>query len=497
MRINPSKLELLAARNGRTAAMQLMPAIFTTRKGGWPCMEYQFDDMWHDFEVLHGAQKCRLLEFNAVDFYSGYLFNPGLRPRLLNDQGKHESLTEKEFRLWSIYLLATVGWSPMGTTLQGERGTAAFRHLAPKLIHWSNGLLKVPLPGMSGSPAFIGGWRERAKGNPNAKALKEGMGKIIHNRLAALPGQVGMNPEDKPSSSFGRDKETLDLIRLQAHLTENLQLNHLKFEDAAFAIIQTYDQINKRTEHSIEGYLEEGLFTQEYLADPANNVWIDIGTLPEVHRQALSIIAAAHPDHLRPRLLSPWEVITPHLSKNIRLSPEAEADCLYEDTRRDVQVKAGHITFQDATLGPGKFRYIAQYQDPNGFRRSLPHESEVQFVLNPFNPERAFLYTMKGTYLGLIHRDHSVQRADVDALHRKIGEKERMFKDAKLAAEFRHGLKRESSLTHNAAAILQSLAHRDLPRQTTPDLTDLSEDYASADLTHQPPVHHADASILL
>lgn len=497
MRINPSKLETLAARNGRTAALKLIPSIFTSRKGGWPCMEYQFDDMWHDFEAIHGTQICRILEFNAVEFYSGFLFPPGLRPRILNESGKHESLTEKEFRLWAIHLLATVGWSPRGTTLQGERGTAAFRHLAPKLIHWSNGLLKTPLPGMSGTPAFIGGWAERAKGNPNAKALKEGMGKIIHNSLAHLPGQVGMNPQDKPASSFGRDKEARDLIRLQTHLTTDLTLTHLTFDQAAFAIYQKYDQINKRTQHAIEGYIEEGLFTQEYLADPANDTWIDIGTLPEIHRQALAIIAAAHPEHLRPRLLSPWEVLTPHLPNNIRLTPEAEADCLYEDTRRNIFVKNGHITFQDATLGPGKFRYIAEYQDPNGFHRSLPHESEIQFVMNPFNPERAFLFTLKGTYLGIVKRDHDILRADVDALHRKIGEKERRYKDAKLAAEVRHGLKRESTLTQNAAAILESLARPNLPRQTPPTFTDLSSEYAAAELTPQAPARHQDPSILL
>jgi hypothetical protein len=285
LRIVPSDLELAASRNGRTAAMKLLPHILTTRKGGWPCMEYQFDDMWHDFEVLHNMQICRLLEFNAIDFYSGFIFNPGLKPRFKNEDGKNETLTEKQFRLWSVQLLATTGWSPRGTTLQGERGTAAFRALAPKLIHWSNGLLKIPLPGMSGAPAFIGGWKERAKGNPNAKGLKEGMGKIIHNRLASLPGQVGMNPQDKPAASFGRDKEAQELIALQQHLTTPLHHTHLSFADGAYEIVKTYMEINRRCDHEMEGWIEEGLFTQEYCADPANDIWINIGDLPHLRLQ--------------------------------------------------------------------------------------------------------------------------------------------------------------------------------------------------------------------
>ena len=213
-------------------------------------------------------------------------------------------------------------------------------------------------------------------------------GKIIHNRLASLPGQVGMNPQDKPASSFGRDKEALALIALQQHITTPFIHTHLPFEQAAVEIVKYYMAINRRTDHEMEGWIEEGLFTQEYCADPANDIWINIGELPEENRMALSIIAASNPHYLRPRKLSPLEVISPALAHNIRLSPEAEADCLYEDCRRDCGVTNNTFTFEDKEYGVGKFRYIAEYQDRNGFRRSLPNDSEWQIVINPFNPER-------------------------------------------------------------------------------------------------------------
>lgn len=496
LRATPSDIEATAARNGRAAAMKLLPQIFTTRKGGWCCMEYQFDDMWHDFEVIHNMQLCRLLEFNAIEYYSGYIFNPGLKPRFKAEDGKNKTLTERDFRLWAVHFLATVGWSPRGTTLQGERGTAAFRALAPKLIHWSNGLLKIPLPGMSGDAAMIGGWRERAKGNPNAKALKEGMGKIIHNRLASLPGQIGMNPQDKPSASFGRDKEALQLIALQQHVAQPLHMTHLTFEQAALEVVREYMSINRRTDHEMEGWIEEQLYTQEYCADPQQDIWIDVGKLPDVQRQALAIIASANPDSLRPRKLSASEVLTPHLPHNIRLSPEAEADCLYEDARRTKEVIAGHISFEDKDIGPGTFRYIAEYQDRCGFRRAMPNDSEVQIVVNSFNPDRGFLFTPKGSYLGMVPRDFSVQRADRDAIHRRIGEKERRYKDAMLAANVRHGLQRESQLTDNARILLDSLG-RPQPAATTAAAYDLSDEYSAADLNYQPDHQPADASILL
>lgn len=491
-RIIPTDIEIAAARNGRTAAMKLLPHILTTRKGGWPCMEYQFDDMWHDFEVVHNMQICRLLEFNAIDFYSGFIFNPGLKPRIKNEAGKNETLTEKQFRLWSVQMLATTGWSPRGTTLQGERGTAAFRALAPKLIHWSNGLLKIPLPGMSGDPAFVGGWKERAKGNPNAKGLKEGMGKIIHNRLASLPGQIGMNPQDKPASSFGRDNEAMELIALQQHLGQPLIHTHLTFEQGAHEIVKAYMALNRRWDHEMEGWIEEGLFTQEYCADPANDIWINIGELPEEHRQAITIISASNPHYLRPRKLTSLEVISPALPHNIRLSPEAEADCLYEDCRRDCGVTNGTFTFEDKDYGIGKFRFFAEYQERNGFWKKLPNDSEAQLVVNPFNPERGFVYDMRGAYLGIVRRDHSVTRSDVDAIHRRIGEKERMFKDAKLGSEIILAGKRENQITHNTRTMLDALEQRVLekhglaqPANTDPEYS-MEEEYSASDLEPQP-----------
>lgn len=501
LRLQPSDIEIAAARKGRAEAMKHLPSIFTTRKGGYPCMEYQYDDMWHDFEVIYNGQICRLLEFGACDFYSGFIFNPGLRPRYKNAAGTNESLTEKQFRIWAVTMLATYGWSPRGTTLQGERGTAAFRHLAPKLVHWSGGLLRVPLPGMSGRPAIIGGWRERAKGNPNAKGLKEGLGKLIHNRLAHLPGQVGMNPADLPASAFGRNKEAETLLALQQHVATPLKLTHLTFEAAAFEVVKTYMEINRDPEHDMEGWMEEGLFTQEYHADPANDIWVDIGKLPEENRQALAIIAAASPHLIRPRRLSRLEVISPALQHNIRLSPEAEADCLYEDCVRDMTVAGGHLSFKDAEMGPETFRYFPTYQDRSGFQRLLPTGSEWKVVVNPFNPERAFIFDQRGSYLGIAKRDYDIQRQDVDALHRKIGQKEALYKDSTLAAQARHGLKRESALTENANALIESIrddVRREMGiRPQTPAPCDLSADYAAADLAPPASAPAVDLSILI
>ncbi|MEI7912756.1 MAG: hypothetical protein WCK77_24275 [Verrucomicrobiota bacterium] len=483
LRNGSSDVELAAARLGRTAARKLTPAVLTTRKTGYPLQELQFDDMWHDFEVIHQNKLCRILEFNAVDWYSNYPFNPGLKPRV-NIDGVNKSLSERDFRVWAVTLAATVGWSPRGTRFQGERGTAAFRcGLADKLRHWSGGLITVAEPGMSGTAALIGGFAERAKGNPNAKAIKEGLGKLIHNRLAGLPGQQGIDYAHKPASFAGRNKESLGLLELQGLIQggENLQLSHLTFAQGVAAILQAYDIIRDRHDHDIEGWLEENLITQDFLADPLRDIWVPLADLDEVNRNALVIISRHNPDLIRTRRMSPREVIAPHLGGTLKLSHEAEADCLFDDCKRAETVTAGLIAFKDADMGTGTFRYKAAYQGRDGFKRHLANGEPLLVVVNPFIPERAFLFNPKGQYLGVSPRDHEVLRGDVDALHRKIGECAADFKTAKQAADFRHGLVREASLTHNTRALLDSLAPGAASRHPATPLIDMSDEYAATE----------------
>jgi hypothetical protein len=494
-RHTPTDIELAAAHDGRREARKLVPGVITTRKTGYPLQELQFDDMWHDFHVIHGTQLTRILEFNAVDWYSTYIFNPGLKPRL-NMDGVNKALTEKDFRLYAVTLLYTVGWSPRGTRLQGERGTAAFRSgLADRLRHWSNGLLTIPLPGMSGTPALAGGFSEIAKGNPNAKALKEGRGKIIHNYLAALPGQTGMNPDDQPASIHGRNQETMQLLSLQG-MVKGLQLSHQTFEEGVRAICHVNDLINRRWDHDNEGWVEENLITQDFLADPSTETWLPLANIPADQRGAFQIIAMHSPNLLRTRRMTPLEVITPALQHTIKLTPEAMFDCIYEDVRRVETVNSGLLEFRDKDIGPGVFRYKAQYQGRDGFTKYLQNSEVVHLVVNPFHPELAGIFKPNGQYLGATRRHHDVVRGDVDAIHRRIGEVEGDFKTARLAAEYRHGLKRENQLNTHAKALLDSLSSP-APLPAPAPSQDLMDEYEEAACVSASPASYANPNDLL
>ncbi len=483
-RNGPSAIETAAARHGRTEALKHATAVLTTRKGGYPGMELQFDDLHHDTEVVHGDEITRVLEFGGVDYFSNFMLPPGLKPRKHID-GAYKELTEREHALFVVNLFCTVGYSPRGTLAVAENAKAVIRDgLGRKLARWSNDLIKTYTAAMSGAPLISGGYTERAKGSANAKALKEGSGKLYHNMLASLPGQLGMNPADMPAYLTGMRKQTEDILLAQGKLSESLILSHLRFEEYIHIAYDRIARINNRTQHNIEGWLELGLVTTEYLADPTEDRWINIATLPDEQQAAFQIIAAHSPHNFRPRKLSPYEVWTPAAANFIKLSPAAEADCLYEYARRTQPVNAGYFEFQDKDMGLGKFRYRAQYQDHTGNRQYLPNDVEYHLVINPFNPERAFIFTTKGQYLGMTPRHHAAMRSDAEAIHKEQGKKAAHANGLLTAFIVRNGLKDARAMDHNARIAEDGLRATLFPQihQTHRPTADEPSLYADSDL---------------
>lgn len=478
--------QIAAAREGRSAAMKTMPAIFTTRKGGYLGMEYQFDDMFHDIECVHGRALARPVEYGAIEFYSGFYLPPGIKPRIKRIDAESNTshwsdLTEKEFALYAINLFATVGYSPRGTTAQAERAKAVFRDaLAQKLTRWTNGAIKIPKPGMSGEAAYAGGWAERAKGNANAKALKEGFGKIYHNRLAAIPGQLGMSPSTMPAGTHGMQRDTELLLKLSGVIGSPLPTAHHKWEEVVQLLYHTCDLINRRTDHNIEAYEEEGLIIPEFHADPHNDVWLNLIELDPTRRAAMEIIRHSMPHLFRLRKMSPQEVWQSRAGELIKLSPEAEADCLYDLSRRTEVVNKGVVAWRDSTQDLAEYRFLATYQAPDGFRRTIHNGEDIDVVWNPFRPERCFYYTQRGQYLGIAQRDYSITRGDVEARNKAIGRREADYKAAIAATEYRHGMRKEQHLNEATRALLDHLQGTTPKRSTTaPDIPDL---YAASDL---------------
>jgi hypothetical protein len=462
----PNEVELAAARKGRTAAKKLLPGVITTRVGTYPFAEIQFDDMWHSFLVnVPGYQKAyRLLEFGAIDNFSTYIFKPGLKPRLPDmDTGKMKQLNGRDFHLYLVNWLLDYGVHPDGTVFNVENGTAAIsRTMEEKLLMWFGGRLTVSRSGMSGAPAFPGSWKERAKGNPNAKALKEGIGKLIQNALGHLPGQVGMNRDDAPASLKGREDENELLLAIASvvpALRDKLSLGFLDLQEAVFAVQDTYDLLNCRTDHQMEGWEECGLVIEEFRPSKLIDQWLPLHqtleNASEADRIGLGIALRCDPSILRRRKLSPAESLLANTPRLIKPPLESIPDLLGPEHGHIKQVVGGLFGF--TIPGLGKLRYKSTYQDEHGFLRRLDNGTEVLAHLNPWKPDHIYLSDARThRFLGIAKRHQAVTRGDVDAIHRMHGEAERDFKDSVAETAARHGLSRIPHIKANTRILRQA-----------------------------------------
>jgi len=507
LRHAPSATERAASIRGRFAASMTLPTVHRTRVGSYPLMEVQFDDMWHDFEVIRMGQRgsSRLVQFGAVDMFTTYMFNPGLKPRLKNlATDKTEYLNKRDFIFYLLWFLTDIGWHEDGTVLVLENGTAAVdRNFEERLHKVTNGLVTVRTGAMSGRSAISGGYGEKGKGNPRFKALKEGLGNLVHNELAALPGQVGMNRDHMPLENFGRNKASDELaIIVAAHpeLADKLQYPFLTVEQARDVIMDTYRKINGRDGHNMEGWEAAGLMRQEFRVDTGSDVWMPLSkleTLPPERRAMMEMILAEDPECSRVHPLSPAEAMATVKGKTRRLSPAGLSVLLPRENFVNRKVRNRLFEFEDAELGEGKWRYLARVKDEAGIPVLLRSGDVFGTCVNPFNTDQMLVVDARGVFVGVCERWKSVYAHDVDAIHRMHGKKERIYRESIAELVSRSGGEASNLALRNGRVIQKHVKDLDSKAARGLDSDDLLGDQEPEDYRESGQVSGLDASDLL
>ena len=259
----PKKFELVHARQGRRAAAALRPLVATTRVGLKCGQIYVFDDMWHDHKVnFFGVEQraaLRPLEFHCIDLASTKKVAWGIRPRLINEDGTHEQLKDREMRQLVCQVLCVVGYRADGTTLDVENGTAKIGdNLAEFIDYATDGAVKVQRGTIDKRALLAGAFAPRGIGNFRFKASLESLGGLYHNALASLPGQTGLSPAMQPESLDGLDKYNASLFevvkKLSPERAARLWFPVLEFNEFANLLCEIYERIDSRTDHNLEGW---------------------------------------------------------------------------------------------------------------------------------------------------------------------------------------------------------------------------------------------------
>jgi DNA-binding CsgD family transcriptional regulator len=387
MRHAPTQFEATAARIGRRAAAKYRPLVLTTREKLWVGSHYLFDDLWHDHfcQVLDTRKVGRPLEFHALDLYSACKFAWGMQLRQEREDGSQAGLSESAMRFLLAYVLGEYGYSPRGTVLVVEHGTAAVRPELERLLgDLSGGKITVQRGGIERRAAFAGQFEGRGVGNPRAKAALESLGNLIHNEMAMLPGQTGPDRERRPEGAHGLLRYNDQLLAASAALPEELrrELQYPVIEFTRFQEIaaQIYDQINSRTDHNLEGW------ARNYVTDERTGLL---------------------------RRMSPREVWERGREELVRLTPAAVALILGQDLAVEREVGVNHlIEFQDRTAAAGRMAYLAEGLRPG---------TRVRSVFNPFAPDQLFCFDSAWRFLAALPRWERVDKSDAEALHRACG----------------------------------------------------------------------------
>jgi hypothetical protein len=436
MRRMPKKRDVIAARVGARAAATLHYQVHTTRVGLEPGMAYVFDDMWQDMHGNFIGQNAsvRVLELGGSDMASGFKFESGFTPLRELDDGARRAIGGREMRFYLAHILCNVGYHKNGVALYVEHGTAAIREDLRRKLELCDGRITFRDSGIEGVRQSAQLFRGSGKGNPRLKAGEESLHNLQHNYTDHLPAQIGKDRDHHPESFYGRDSINTKLLLARYALSEErqamLRFPVMEWNQLIELIRRAYHNMNRRTEHDLEGWIECGYVKYQWRFD-ATSEWFeqsDLDVLPPEKRAFVEAVIH-NPDLHRVLKMSPWDVWSRGQASLVRLPQHCTWDICGQDLAVERPCPDGaEIGFLDQRISPSALLFETIYVDLCGRERPLQEGRSYRWMINPFDPRTLYVGEANGAYLGTCPRIERAGKLDVAALER----------------EYKHAAKRES-----------------------------------------------------
>jgi len=488
MRHGPTDYELKSVRIGRSAAASDRPTVFSTRAGLWVGSHYLFDDKWNDLFVnsFTSRQAGRPLEVYSLDLFSALKLRNATRVRTKDQEGNYQGIAEIMMRFVLAATLHELGYSPRGTVLVAEHGTAAVREKIARALHdMTGGKITLSESGMTGEErAHLGQYPGLSKGNFRHKAALESNNALEHNRRGALPGQTGMDVARRPEQLHGLLKYNARLLaaidKLPPDKASLLDFPLLEINQYLNIAAHLDAEISRDREHELEGWIEAGNVVQSYKFGGQD---ILETALTAEQRSAIVPMIEAGLLQAEPMRMSRREVWERGSGDLIPLPGWGVCEILGDDLAREVTVRDNMIAIQDAEVGPGTFRFENAFRDPEGRAGTLRDAETYQGFINPFALGTLFVRDARGRYVGECRRIHAPGRTDIEAVHRAMGVAAK--REAELLAPLaaRHAEEAREKLArhrHNAAVIAEATSAPRVPAAEQKKRDDTSAALAEA-----------------
>jgi hypothetical protein len=324
-------------------------------------------------------------------------------------------------RFFLAGVLYNHGFSPRGTILMAEHGTAAISERCEKILFdATKGLVTVRRSPMTGEEqALLQGWTGRSGGNPRFKASLESLHNLIHNELAYLPGPTG-HDRDEPETTFGIVTYQKWLLKQSSKLPDRLRnaLRHplLDYTTEFVPLLrETYDRIiNARADHKLEGWEACGHVTTDYRLSPLSDDWItgdNYLALPDATRSMLSTLVQSDPaTWSRRRYLSPAEVWARRELQPIGM--HTVCDIIGPDLAREAKVTGSYIEIGACEINPEPLIYEARVYTLDNRAVELRSGEKVMAFVNPFFPARLVICDAAFRCIGVACLVQRISRAD-------------------------------------------------------------------------------------
>lgn len=460
MRYGPSRFDSTVSRVGPFAAKKHRPTVFTTRAGLYVGSHLMLDDKWHDFFVNSFADKQagRPLELYTFDLFSARKCRWGVRVRTKRPDGTYAGVPEEMTRWALASHLFQDGYSPRGTEIVAEHGTAAVAdRIAEVLYNCTNGKITLSEAGMTGDPVLLGHYPGLRRGNPNHKAALESNNSREHNAFGSLPGQTGNSVTNRPEQLDGQLDNNAMLLaayqQLPAETAALLEFSLLELNQFMSVADQTYAILERDRDHELEGWIESGNVTQ--LLEIGGKEILEIHLTPE-QRAALPVMLESGFVQARPVRMSRREVWDRGASELLHLPGWGICEILGDDLARESTVLDGMFELQDQQIGPATYRYTSRVIDSMGRQQELRDGEKYQVFINPFALGTLFVRDAKGRYVGECRQIHAPCRGDLDAVKRAMGEAVKREHELLVPINARHDRENREKLRRhqaNAAAM--------------------------------------------
>lgn len=472
IKFKPDEFAMVAAHHGMAEAKSRFGlTVSKTRVGLACCQLVEFDDMWYEHAVIYPGNKepQRVVEFAAIDVLTGHVICHLAKPIRERADGTRETLKAAWAKYVYHYVICVTGLPLERVVLVGERGTTKADdefEAALRLVNaWRGaqgaGAVEWRTGALANAPLAKGLHDGAAKGNPRNKPHIEQMHATLKNALGHILGEIGGGRGVQPEETGAMVAEAKKLAAL-AYISnlpvEKIKTPFLSWPAYAEIIERAHREMDERTGHALEGWVECGFVKGEFRLK-AEATWRAVKALAEMSPEeagAISALVKAGMAEYREARLSPreaWEK-----SKGaLKPAPEYLAPMILGSELCCTAKVTGNMQFV--------------YKDPNiGVRlrvaaiaggKLLKRGVEYRVWVNPLDGSKAYVCDMQGHFMGVAKVLESV-RADAtpEELAAQLGLRQKVLSsEARRLAPLAR--KRQAAANDRAAANLAALGLED------------------------------------